>query len=143
MKNHEGDKNHGKKSSRNINADQQSSIRLWHRMFFQKCIVGKPPAVFCNKFLIIRILADVAVFVSFAEKLVTAFVDFFIIYLIRLLSPVNFLAVFLIKNSFFHKCIQINKIWITCKCRERLIWRISIAGRSQWQNLPVSLSGFL
>lgn len=33
MKNHEGDKNHGKKSSRNINADQQSSIRLWHRCF--------------------------------------------------------------------------------------------------------------
>lgn len=33
MKNGEGDKNHGKKSSRNINADQQPSIRLWHRMF--------------------------------------------------------------------------------------------------------------
>ena len=65
----------------------------------KKCIVGKPPAVFCNKFLIIRILADVAVFVSFAEKLITAFVDFFIVYAVCSSSPADLITVLLCKDA--------------------------------------------
>ena len=109
----------------------------------EQCIIWQPPAVLCYEFLIVRILADITVLVCFSQKRITAFVDFFIIYIIKLLSPIYFLTVFFIQNPFFHQCIQINKIRISCKCRKGLIWGISIAGRSQRQNLPISLTGFL
>ena len=106
----------------------------------KKCIVGKPPVVFRHESLIIRILADVAVFVCFAEKFIAAFVNLLVVYAVRPFSPVDFLAFLFCKNSLFHQSLQADKVRISRKGREGLIRRISVACRAQRKDLPVALS---
>ena len=45
------------------------------------------------------------------------------------------------ENPFFYQLFQADKIWISSKSGEGLVWRISIAGRPQRQDLPVTLAG--
>ena len=47
------------------------------------------------------------------------------------------------ENPFFYQLFQADKIWISSKSGEGLVWRISIAGRPQRQDLPVTLAGSL
>ena len=108
----------------------------------KKCIVGKPPVVFRHESLIIRILADVAVFVCFAEKFIAAFVNLLVVYAVRPFSPVDFLAFLFCKNSLFHQSLQADKVRISRKSGKGLVRRISVACRAKGKDLPVALSCF-
>ena len=64
-----------------------------------------------------------------------------IIHFSRIISKISSLDICLVQQTFFYQNIKIDKVGIPRKSRERLIWRITITGRSQWQNLPIALLG--
>ena len=64
-----------------------------------------------------------------------------IIHFSRIISKISSLNICLVQQTFFYQNIKIDKVGIPRKSRERLIRRITITGRSQWQNLPIALLG--
>ncbi len=59
------------------------------------------------------------------------------------ISPEDVFIFFRLKQAFFCKQIEIDKIRVSRKSRIGSVWRISIAGRMNRQNLPERLSGLL
>ena len=80
--------------------------------------------------------------IRLAQKRKTVIIQRVIFDLILLVAPPAGVYLILGQKFLVFQRIQINKIRIPCKCRNRLILRISIPCRSQWKYLPVLLSCF-
>ena len=80
-------------------------------------------------------------FKCFSEYFETRQINLFVINILRIVTEIARITLFFCQKSLFYQGLQINKIWISCKSRERLVRRISISRRSKWKNLPVALAG--
>ena len=52
-------------------------------------------------------------------------------------------TVFFLKQSVFAELLEVNKVWISSKCRKALIWAVAKAGRANRQYLPQLLPRFM
>ena len=52
-------------------------------------------------------------------------------------------TVFFLKQSVFAELLEVNKVWISGKCRKALIWAVAKAGRANRQYLPQLLPRFM
>ena len=106
-------------------------------------IVIQPPAVFCQEFLVFRILADIAALIGHGQKNVTAAVHFFVIDVILIVTEIHAVALFPGQDALINQGLQINKVGIARKGGKGLVRRITVGCGMNGKNLPEGLSGFL
>ena len=106
----------------------------------EKGVVLQPPGLFFLKSQEFRILSDIAALVGFAQKGHPAFVHFGVVHADRILPEIRPVAFSLCQHSLLDQILQTDKIRIPRKGGKRLVWRISVTGGTQRQNLPVALS---
>ena len=75
------------------------------------------------------------------ENAETGGVDGTVVHPFLVFSPIPLIYFLLLQEAFFNQDIQIDKIWVSCCRRERLVRGVSIAGRAKRQNLPPALTG--
>ena len=114
---------------------------LFHR--HKQRIVLQPVAFLCLKSDKILIFSDITSLISFSQKCKTPLIYFCIINAVLISTKINRITFLFCKDSFLHKCLQADKIWISGKCGKRLIRRISVAGGAQRKNLPAALTSLL
>ena len=76
---------------------------------------------------------------SQAQRLKTALIEGAVIDKFGLGTPVELIALTLLKQALFNQVFERNEVRISRKCRKGLIRRIAIACRSERQHLPVTL----
>ena len=112
-------------------------------LFFDRhvqAVILQPETVFFYKVSVI--LSRHKAPEGFFQYLKTAFINFFIIYIFRIVSEITCIAFFLFQKTFFHQRLQINKIRISRVSGKGLVRGIPVTGRSQGKNLPVFLACF-
>ena len=110
----------------------------------KKCIIRQPAFILFHKaVIVIRFRNTIchSPLVCHMQDTVSGMKHFFIIYGVSCSEICSF-TFQSSQKAILDQCLQINKIWISGKSGERLVRRIPVTGRSEWQNLPQGLPAF-
>ena len=81
----------------------------------KKGIIRKPPVIFGNKLLVIRIFMDMAALIGLAKQRITAKIKFFIVNIALVLSKIYRVAFFFCQNALLNQRFQADKVRISRK----------------------------
>ena len=103
-------------------------------------IIGKPPAVFADKTLILAVAADIRALIGLAQQRIAHIVELFVIDILRIAAEVAAIAFLAREYALLDQLVQTDEIRVAGEGGKGLIRRIAVAGRAQGQDLPEGLA---
>ena len=107
-------------------------------------VIVQPPCVVGTEFVEAVVLCDAAPLIGLVEECQTVFVELVEVNFRRVAAEIHGIALLAGQNALLDEGVQTDEIRVARKGGERLIGRVvgqTVGGRTQRQDLPVTLSG--